>query len=240
MFNELIGEFVGTAVLVLLGDSVVAGVTLNKTKNKDGGWIVIALAWGLAVTMGVFASGGLSPAHLNPAVSLGFAFTGDLAWSSFIPYVIAQLLGGFVGALITWVNYKPHYDVTEDPETILGTFATTPAIRNYFYNFVSEVIGSFILVFGIMMFGMFDISEGLNPLVVGSLIVVIGLSLGGTTGYAINPARDLPPRIAHAILPISNKGSSDWAYSWIPVVAPLVGAGLAAAAYLGISAISAI
>lgn len=237
MFSELVGEFIGTAMLVLLGDGVVAGVNLNKSQSKDGGWIVIALAWGLAVTMGVFVSGQLSPGHINPAVSLGFAIIGDLPWSSLVPYILAQLLGGFLGASLVWIHYKPHYDETEDPATILSTFATGPAIKNNLFNFISEVIGTFVLVLLIMSFGMYEISEGLNPLVVGSLIVVIGLSLGGTTGYAINPARDLPPRIVHALVPIPNKGTSNWDYSWIPVLAPLVGGVLAGLIYMPINSL---
>lgn len=237
MFSELVGEFIGTAMLVLLGDGVVAGVNLNKSQSKDGGWIVIALAWGLAVTMGVFVSGQLSPAHINPAVSLGFAIIGDLSWSSLVPYILAQLLGGFLGASLVWIHYKPHYDETEDSATILSTFATGPAIKNNLFNFISEVIGTFVLVLLIMSFGMYEISEGLNPLVVGSLIVVIGLSLGGTTGYAINPARDLPPRIVHALVPIPNKGTSNWEYSWIPVLAPLVGGVLAGLVYMPINSL---
>jgi len=235
MFSELVGEFVGTAMLVLLGDGVVAGVNLNKSQSKGGGWIVISLAWGLAVTMGVFASGQLSPAHINPAVSFGQAIAGNLAWSSFIPYVTAQLLGAFVGSLLVWIHYKLQYDETEDPATILSTFSTGPAIKNNFYNTISEIIGTFVLVFGILSFSLFEISEGLNPLIVGSLVAAIGLSLGGPTGYAINPARDLPPRIVHAIVPIPNKGSSNWGYSWVPVLGPMIGGALAAFAFMGIN-----
>lgn len=226
--QQLLGEFIGTLILILLGDGVVAGSVLKKTKGHDTGWLMITLGWGLAVTIGVYASGYLSPAHLNPAVTVGMATAGLFDWALVVPYVIAQMLGALVGAILVWVHYMPHWAATEDPEAILGTFSTGPAIRDNISNTVGEIIGTFVLVFGLLAFTRGDFTDGLNPLVVGALIVSIGLSLGGTTGYAINPARDLGPRIAHQILPIANKGNSDWSYSWIPVVGPIIGGVLAA------------
>ncbi|MFD0898228.1 MIP/aquaporin family protein [Loigolactobacillus binensis] len=229
---QLLGEFIGTLVLVLLGDGVVAGVTLNKSKARDGGWVAITIGWGLAVTLGVYASAFLSPAHLNPAVSLGMAVAGKFPWSSVIPYSLAQIAGGFVGAALVWLHYGPHWRATKDKTAILGIFATGPAIRSYLANCVSEIIGTTVLVFSLLAFTRGDFTSGLNPLVVGVLITAIGLSLGGTTGYAINPARDLGPRLAHAALPIANKGGSDWAYSWVPIVGPLLGGALGAALFV--------
>ncbi|MBL3530500.1 MIP/aquaporin family protein [Companilactobacillus zhachilii] len=229
---QLVGEFIGTLVLILLGDGVVAAVSLKKSKAEGAGWIAIALGWGLAVTLGIYCSAFLSPAHLNPAVTLGMAIAGVFPWSSVIPYIIAQTLGAIVGAVIVWLNYYPHWQETDDPAAILGVFATGPAIRNYFFNFLSEFIGTFVLVFALLAFTRGKFTSGLNPIVVGLLITAIGFSLGGTTGYAINPARDLGPRIAHQILPIANKGDSDWSYSWVPVLGPLAGGAVAAFAYL--------
>lgn len=225
---QLLGEFIGTFVLVLLGDGVVAGVSLRKSKAEGSGWIAITLGWGLAVTLGVYASSFLSPAHLNPAVSAGMAIAGKFPWSSVIPYSIAQILGGLVGGIVVWIHYYPHWKETKDKDAILGTFATEPAIRNYSMNFISEVVGTAVLIFGLLAFTRGQFTQGLNPIAVGVLITAIGLSLGGTTGYAINPARDLGPRLAHAMLPIANKGGSDWAYSWVPILGPVVGAILGA------------
>lgn len=225
---QLLGEFIGTFVLVLLGDGVVAGVSLRKSKAEGSGWIAITLGWGLAVTLGVYASSFLSPAHLNPAVSVGMAIAGKFPWSSVIPYSIAQILGGLVGGIVVWIHYYPHWKETKDKDAILGTFATEPAIRNYSMNFISEVVGTAVLIFGLLAFTRGQFTQGLNPIAVGVLITAIGLSLGGTTGYAINPARDLGPRLAHAMLPIANKGGSDWAYSWVPILGPVVGAILGA------------
>lgn len=229
---QLLGEFIGTLVLILLGDGVVAAVTLKKSKAEGASWIAIALGWGLAVTLGVYCSAFLSPAHLNPAVTLGMAIAGVFPWANVIPYMIAQILGGIVGAIIVWINYYPHWEETKDSNAILGVFATGPAIRNYFFNFLSEFIGTFVLVFALLAFTRGKFTEGLNPIVVGLLITAIGFSLGGTTGYAINPARDLGPRIAHQILPIANKGNSDWAYSWVPILGPLAGGAVGAFLYL--------
>lgn len=225
--TELLGEFIGTAVLILLGNGVVAGVLLKDTKSNNAGWVAITMGWGIAVAVAAFISGFMSPAHLNPAVSIGLAINGSFPWASVGPYIVAQFLGAIFGAFLVWVQYKPHYDVTEDKGAILGTFATGPAIYQPVANLISEAIGTFILVFGILAFGKYDMPVGLGTLVVGTLIVGIGLSLGGTTGYAINPARDLGPRIAHFFLPMKNKGDSDWKYAWIPVVGPILGGALA-------------
>lgn len=230
--TQIMGEFIGTMILILLGDGVCAAVNLNKSKAQASGWIVIAFGWGMAVTMGVYISGFMGPAHLNPAVSLAMAMTGAIGWNLVIPFIIAQMLGAFVGAIFVWLAYLPHWGVTKDQDAILGTFATGPAIRNYPANFITELIGTFVLVLGLLAFGQNAFADGTNVFAVGGLILAIGLSLGGPTGYAINPARDLGPRIAHAVLPIGNKGTSDWAYSWVPVVGPMVGAIVAVGVYM--------
>lgn len=228
---QVLGEFIGTFILILLGDGVVAADVLKKTKSNNTGWVLITLGWGLAVTMGVFVSGYMSPAHLNPAVTIAMAVNGATPWGSVLPYILAQMAGAFLGAVFVWVHYKPYFDATEDPGTVLAVFSTAPGIRDTVNSVIGEAIGTFMLVFGILSFGRHEFAGSLNPLVVGLLIVSIGMSLGGTTGYAINPARDLGPRIAHAILPISTKGDSDWSYSWIPVVGPIIGGVLAAVLY---------
>lgn len=219
-----LGEFLGTAFLILLGNGVVAGVCLKDSKSESAGWLVITVAWALAVTMGVFVSNKASGAHLNPAVTLALASTGALEWAKVGTYLLAQLLGAIVGATLVYVHYLPHWSRTADPSVKLACFATAPAIRHTGANFLSEFIGTFALMFGLSAIGANEFVAGLNPLVVGSLVLVIGLALGGTTGYAINPARDLGPRIAHALLPIPNKGTSDWGYAWLPIVAPILGA----------------
>lgn len=230
--QEILGELLGTVILVLLGNGVVAGDVLHKTKSNGTGWILITFGWGLAVTIAVFSSGFLSPAHLNPAVTLGMAIAGNTPWSSVVPYIIAQVIGGIIGAVLVWIHYRPHYAETQDASSILATFSTGPAIKDTVSNLISEIIGTMMLVFGLLAFGRATFADSLNPVVVGLLIVSIGMSLGGTTGYAINPARDLGPRIAHQILPIANKGDSDWNYAWIPVVGPMIGSALAAILYL--------
>ncbi|MGM0125268.1 glycerol uptake facilitator protein [Enterococcus sp. AZ194] len=232
VMTQFIGEVVGTAILVLLGDGVVAGVSLKKTKAEGAGWIAITLGWGAAVSIGAYSSGYLSSAHLNPAVTLGMAMAGKIGWDMVAPYIAGQLIGAIIGAILVYLQYLPHWKETKDSATILGVFATGPAIRSYGANLVSETIGTFVLVFGLLSFSTGDFGAGLNPLAVGVLIMAIGLSLGGTTGYAINPARDLGPRIAHAFLPIPNKGDSDWAYSWVPVVGPMIGGALAAGLFM--------
>ena len=231
---QLFGEFLGTALLILLGEGVVAGVLLNKSKAQNSGWIAITLSWGLAVTIAVYASAQLSGAHLNPAVSFALAIKGDLAWSLLLPYIAAQFAGAMVGSTLVYLHYLPHWKVTEDADAKLAVFCTAPAIRHTPSNVISEVIGTFVLVFGIFSIGTTKMADGLGPFIVGMLVVVIGLCLGGTTGYAINPARDLGPRIMHAILPIEGKRDSDWGYAWVPVVAPLIGAALATYAFMAI------
>ncbi len=218
-----LAEFMGTLLLVLLGDGVVAGVVLKGVKSENAGWLPVTIGWGLAVTLAIYAVGNISGAHLNPAVTIAFAVKGDFPWSDVTGYIMAQMGGAFTGAMIVWLHYLPHWRRTEDPALKLAVFCTAPAVRNNFTNMISEVIATSVLVLGLLFIGANDFTQGLNPLVVGLLIISIGLSLGGTTGFAINPARDLGPRIAHAILPISGKGSSDWRYAWIPVVGPLLG-----------------
>jgi glycerol uptake facilitator protein len=212
----------------------VAGVLLHKSKAQNSGWLVITLAWGLAVTVAVYASASLSGAHLNPAVSFALAIKGDLAWSLFLPYALAQIAGAMVGSGLVYLHYLPHWKETEDADAKLAIFCTAPAIPHTVSNMISEVIGTFVLVFGILAIGINKMADGFGPFMVGMLVVVVGLALGGTTGYAINPARDLGPRIMHALLPIHGKRDSNWGYAWIPVIAPLIGAALAALAFMAI------
>ena len=226
-----LGELLGTGLLILLGDGVVAGVLLARSKAENAGWIVITLAWGLAVFVGVVVAGPITGAHLNPAVTLGLAAIGATPWEDVPFYLAGEFVGAFIGALLVYLHYLPHWQVTENADLKLAVFSTGPAIRNTPANFISEFIGTFVLVFVVLTFGNSGDAAGLaalGALPVALLVVVIGLSLGGTTGYAINPARDLSPRIAHAILPIPGKRDSDWGYSWIPVVAPIVGGVVAA------------
>ena len=227
--DNFLAELIGTAILIILGDGVVAGVLLARSKAQNAGWIVITFGWGLAVAIAVYAVAGISGAHLNPAVTVAVAVNGGISWADTVPYFAGQFLGAFIGAVIVWLHYLPHWEVTEDPGLKLAVFSTGPAIRNTTSNLISEIIGTFVLVFGVFAVG--GPSAPITPLVVGFLVVAIGLSLGGPTGYAINPARDLGPRIAHALLPIAGKGSSDWEYSWIPVVGPIIGGALGAVAY---------
>jgi glycerol uptake facilitator protein len=221
--QQFIGEFIGTALLVLLGNGVVAGVLLKNSKSENAGWIVITLGWALAVAMAVYVSGRASGAHLNPAVTIALAVTGQMKMEQVPTYLIAQMLGAITGACLVYVHYLPHWAKTDDAGAKLATFATGPAERHTVGNFISEFIGTFVLMLGLSALGATEFAAGVNPLAVGGLIAAIGISLGGPTGYAINPARDLGPRIAHAFLPIPGKGSSDWAYAWIPVVAPILG-----------------
>ena len=243
MSQAFVSEIVGTAILVLLGTGAVANVILPKNKGFSSGWVVITFGWGFAVMAGVYAAF-KSGAHINPAVTLGlyvndpnnangFARGVSSSFSHMMLYWLAQLIGGIIGAILCWLAYKKHFDEDADPATKLGVFSTGPAIRSYAWNFITELIGTFILVFIVIAFG--KTPSGLGPVAVSFLVVGIGMSLGGPTGFAINPARDLGPRIAHAFLPIPGKGKSDWAYSWVPVFGPLVGgalAGLAAHAYI--------
>ncbi|WP_054949821.1 MIP/aquaporin family protein [Numidum massiliense] len=221
--TPFLGELFGTMILIILGCGVVANVSLNKSKAQNGGWIVITLAWGLGVTMGVYAVGQISGAHLNPAVTIGFAAIGDFPWADVPAYVAGQMIGGVIGGVIVYLHFFAHWKATDDPAVKLGVFATSPAIRHPAANLLSEIIGTAVLLIGLLSIGSNEFTEGLNPFIVGFLIVAIGLSLGGPTGYAINPARDLGPRIAHFILPIPGKGGSDWGYAWIPVVGPIIG-----------------
>ncbi len=223
MMSEFLAELIGTMILIIFGGGVVAGVVLKDSKAENGGWIVVTIAWGLAVTMGVYAVGNFSGAHLNPAVTLGFAAIGELPWTKVPVYIAAQIIGAIIGAAIVFLNYLPHWSRTEDKDAKLAVFATAPAIRSPFSNLVSEIIGTAVLVMGLLFIGANEFTEGLNPLIVGALIIAIGMSIGGTTGYAINPARDLGPRIAHALLPIPGKGGSDWGYAWVPVAGPVFG-----------------
>jgi glycerol uptake facilitator protein len=226
-----LGEFIGTMLLIILGDGVVAGVLLRNSKAENSGWIVITLGWGMAVAVAVYCVGQFSGAHINPAVTLGFAITGQFDWAMVPGYLIAQFAGAFVGAVIVYLAYLPHWAETADPGLKLGVFSTAPAIYNTTANVICEIIGTFVLVFGVFGIIANDLATGLGPLLIGLLVLGIGLSLGGPTGYAINPARDLGPRIAHAVLPIAGKGGSDWGYAWIPVVAPVIGGILGAVVY---------
>ena len=240
-----LAEAAGTMILILLGDGVVANVLLARSKGQNSGWIVITVGWGVAVTIAVYAVGRISGAHLNPAVTIALATIGSFPWTDVGGYVAAQMAGAFFGAILVWLAYLPHWRLTEDAGTKLAVFCTGPAVRHTAANVITEIIGTAMLLFGVLAIaanaqtlarpGDVDLSvvfsRGLQPLLVGILVLGIGLSLGGPTGYAINPARDLGPRIAHAILPIPGKGPSDWAYSWIPIVAPLAGGIVGAALY---------
>lgn len=231
MASPLFGEFMGTLVLLLLGNGVVANVLLRKSKAEGAGWMVVTAGWCFAVVAGIFAAiaCGSKDAHLNPAVTLGFAVvSGD--YSKFLPYLAAQMAGAFCGAALVWLHFLPHWKETPDPALKLGAFCTAPAIRHSFANVISEAIGTFVLVFvvaAISSKSVGGLAVGLGPYLVACLVWGIGLSLGGTTGYAINPARDLGPRVAHAVLPVAGKGPSDWGYAMIPVIGPLIGGGLA-------------
>jgi glycerol uptake facilitator protein len=226
-------ETIGTALLILLGDGVVAAVLLNHSKAQNSGWIVITWGWAMAVMIAVFAVGQFSGAHLNPAVTFGFALEGRTDWGDVPKYLGGELCGAFIGACLVYLSYLNHWRPTEDPGLKLAVFCTAPALRNTVANLITEIVGTFVLVFGVMAFfaDKATAATGLGGLLVGLLVLGIGLSLGGPTGYAINPARDLGPRIMHAILPIPGKGGSDWGYSWIPVVGPLIGGGLGALAF---------
>ncbi len=229
-------EVIGTALLIILGDGVVAGVMLNKTKAQNSGWMVITSGWGMAVLIAVYAVGRISGAHLNPAITLGLAVVGKFAWSDVPWYIGAQMIGAFLGAVIVWLAYLAHWPETESQASKLSVFSTIPAIRRRPLNLLTEIIGTFVLVFGVLAISANagPVQSGLTPLLIGLLVWGIGLSLGAPTGYAINPARDLGPRLAHALLPIPHKGSSDWGYSWVPVVGPLIGGAIGAAAYVGL------
>jgi len=233
-----LAEVLGTMLLIILGDGVVANVVLNRTKGQNSGWIVITAGWALAVTVAVYAVGTFSGAHLNPAVTIGLASIGKFAWASVPTYIAAQMLGAFLGAGVVWLAYLPHWAATPDPGSKLAVFCTGPAIRNPGANIVTEIIGTAVLVLGVLavltpknLNPDYGWNVGLGPALVGVIVWAIGLSLGGPTGYAINPARDLGPRLAHAVLPIAGKGSSDWGYAWIPVAGPIIGGVIAALLY---------
>jgi glycerol uptake facilitator protein len=241
------GELIGTAILILLGDGVVAGVLLAHSKAENAGWIVITFGWGMAVALAVYAVGQFTGAHLNPAVTFGYALTDVTPWDDVPTYIAGEFAGAFLGAVLVYLAYLPHWRETEDPGLKLAVFSTAPAIRNKPANLLTEIIGTFMLLFGVFFIvGHFAATasgsigeealatafgQAIVPLLVGLLVFAIGLSLGGPTGYAINPARDLGPRIAHAVLPIPGKRDSDWDYAWVPVVGPLIGGGLGALTY---------
>ncbi|GEP96309.1 MIP/aquaporin family protein [Chitinophaga cymbidii] len=253
--STFLAELIGTALLILLGDGVVANCVLNKSKGQNGGWIVITMGWAMAVFVGVFAVGAYSGAHLNSAVTLALAVTGGIEWAQVPAYLVAQLMGAILGACLVWVAYKQQFDATDDPDGKLAVFCTAPAVRGTVPNLLTEIIGTFVLIFGVFYIAKGEVNlaklEGLpggfeslssipvglgavDALPVALLVLAIGLSLGGPTGYAINPARDLGPRIAHFILPIKGKRDSDWGYAWIPVVGPVIGALLAAALHMAL------
>ena len=224
-------EMIGTLLLILLGDGVVANVVLKNSKGSNSGWMVITTGWAIAVAVPALIFGSYRGAHFNPALTIAFAVIGKLDWSLVPIYLAGQLIGGFLGAALVFIQYYDQFKATDNKADKLGVFATGPAVRNTTLNLISEIIGTAVLVFGILGIGAQDIASGLGTLFVGLLIWAIGLSLGGTTGYAINPARDLAPRIAHALLPIPDKGDSDWGYAWIPVIGPIVGGVLGALIY---------
>lgn len=229
---KFVGEILGTFLLIVLGDGVVANVVLKNTKGNGSGWIVITWGWGMAVFVGVFSVAAISGAHINPAVTIGLALVGKFPWAEVPIYILGQMIGAMLGASLVYLQYKDHFKITEDQDLKLAVFCTSPNIRDYLSNFISEVIGTFILVLGVLYLAVPDGGLGaISALPVGLLVLAIGLSLGGTTGYAINPARDLGPRIMHAILPVHNKRDSDWSYSWIPILGPISGASIAALVY---------
>lgn len=236
IMKPFLGELIGTALLILLGDGVVANVLLKGTKGNNGGWIVITLGWALAVFVGVVVSAAASGAHLNPAVTIAMAIAGKIEWGLLPSYISAQMLGAMLGAFLVWAQYKQHFDATEDAGAKLGVFCTGPAIRATFWNSISEVIGTFVLVYAALNISSPSGGLGsLDALPIAGVVAVIGLSLGGTTGYAINPARDLGPRIMHCLLPIPGKRDGDWGYAWVPVIGPIVGGLIAAIAHRFIS-----
>ncbi|WP_162011114.1 MIP/aquaporin family protein [Streptococcus sp. S784/96/1] len=229
--TQFLGEFIGTFILVLLGNGVVAGNILSKTKEEGTGWTAIVFGWGIACSVAVYISGLFSPAHLNPAVTLAMASIGALSWNLVVPFILAQMLGAMLAAVVLWLHYFPHWKETKDQGLILASFSTGPAIRHTASNFLGETLGTAILVMTILAIGPNKVAAGLGPIIVGLVIFAVGFSLGSTTGYAINPARDLGPRIMHALLPIENKGDSDWSYAWIPVAGPIVGGIIGAICY---------
>lgn len=241
--TEFVAEFIGTSLLILLGNGVVANVVLNGTKGNSSGWMVITTAWALAVFVGVVIAAPFSGAHLNPAVTIALAIAQKFDWIKVPYYILAQLCGAMVGSFLVWIMYKDHFDATDDKGLKAAPFATAPAIRNLKSNLFSEILGTFVLIFVIFYFTNAEMGTDKTPIGLGSLgaipvaflVWVIGLALGGTTGYAINPVRDLGPRIIHAIIPMKGKGTSDWSYAWVPIVGPIIGATLAALLYLSLN-----
>jgi glycerol uptake facilitator len=234
--TPFLGEVIGTAILILLGNGVVANVVLTGTKGEGGGWIVITWGWGMAVFVAVFTVAAFSGAHINPAVTVALAIAGKFEWAMVPLYILAQFIGAFIGSFLVWLFYRQHFGLTENNDLKLACFCTGPAVRDPLANVICELIGTFILVFAVLFLAVSVFGLGaLDALPVGLLVLALGLSLGGTTGYAINPARDLGPRIMHALLPMpGGKRDSDWGYAWIPVVGPLLGGALAAAIYLAL------
>lgn len=239
--SEFAAELIGTMLLIILGNGVVANVVLKGTKGNNGGWMVITTGWALAVYVGVVFAGPYSGAHLNPAVTIGLAIAGKFAWNKVLAFIAAQLIGSVIGAAVVWLVYKDHFDSTEDAGTCMAAFCTAPAIHNRWFNLLSEIVGTFVLVFVIFYFTNAEMgADNKTPIGLGSLgaipvaflVWAIGLSLGGTTGYAINPARDLGPRLAYRLLPLKNKTAPQWEYAWIPVIGPFIGAAIAAVFYL--------
>ncbi|MFR0657961.1 MIP/aquaporin family protein [Clostridium perfringens] len=231
---SLLAELIGTMLLIILGDGVVANVVLKKTKGNSSGWIVITTGWALAVAIPAAIFTSVSGALFNPALTIALAIVGQFTWSQVIPYIIAQLLGAFLGAVVVYITYYNHFEETEDQNSKLGVFCTIPEIEDHKINFLTELIGTFVLTFAVLGIGAQNIDYGVKVIIVGCLIWAIGLSLGGPTGYAINPARDFGPRLAHFLLPIPRKGSSKWEYAWIPIVAPIIGAICGALVYVNI------
>ena len=238
--SEFTAELIGTMLVILLGNGVVANVVLHGTKGYNAGWMVITTGWALAVFVGVVIATPYSGAHLNPAVTIGLAIAGKFAWSKVLTFIAAQLIGSVIGAFLVWLVYRDHFNMTKDPNSQLAVFCTAPAIHNRLFNLLSEIVGTFVLVFVIFYFTNAEITGQKAPIGLGSLgaipvtflVWAIGLSLGGTTGYAINPARDFGPRIAHSLLPIKGKGSSNWTYGWIPIIGPFIGAAIASVVYM--------
>ena len=238
--NEFTAELIGTMLLIILGNGVVANVVLKGTKGNNAGWMVITTGWALAVFVGVVIATPYSGAHLNPAVTIALAAVGKFGWADVGTYILAQLIGSFIGAIVVWIVYRDHFNVTKDPDAQLAVFCTSPAISNSVFNLLSETVGTFVLVFVIFYFTSAEISDPKSPIGLGSLgaipvtflVWAIGLSLGGTTGYAINPVRDFGPRIAHSLLPIKDKRNSNWKYGWIPIIGPFLGGLIAAGLYI--------
>jgi len=233
--SAFLAEIIGTTFITLFGCGVIASVVLNKSKNNGGGFLTIAIGWSIGVTLGIYAAGPFSGAHLNPAVTLGLACINMFPWNKVPSYILAQFVGAMLGSVIVFLAYYPHWEATEDESLKLSVFSTGPAIKNGISNFTCEFIATFLLLFSLLSIGTKNYADGLGPIIIGGLILGLGISFGGPTGYALNPARDLGPRIIHTILPIKGKGTSDWSYAWIPVLAPICGGICGALAFIAIS-----